>query len=157
MQGRKFMARDPQWAVGKTILIVEDDESNAELLRLAIESETSYQVLLIRSAIEAMRRIHEVKAIKPALLLMDYHLSPMTALELYDQLYREAELQYIPAIIITADILNSETENAIKARNMAVLRKPFELDELFHCIEELVRSNSLLPCDNYVVLPDQLA
>ncbi len=122
-----------------TILIVEDDEATREFLTLAITTETPYQVFSLGSATETFQRLNEIQAAKPALLILDYRLTSMTALELYDRLYGTAELKNIPTIIITAGHLDEETQRALGERNMQFLEKPFDLNELISCIGQAVQ------------------
>jgi DNA-binding NtrC family response regulator len=122
-----------------TILIVEDDEDTREFLTLAITTETPYQVFSLGSATETFQRLNEIQAAKPALLIFDYRLTSMTALELYDRLYGTAELKSIPTIIITAGHLDEETQRALVERNMRFLEKPFDLNELISCIGQAVQ------------------
>src|SRR5258708_34373740 len=107
-----------------TILIVEDDEATREFLTLAITTETPYHVFSLGSATETFQRLNEIQAAKPALLILDYRLTSMTALELYDRLRGRVELKTIPTIIITADHLYEEAQRPLPERNRRFLRKP---------------------------------
>ena len=130
-----------------TILIVEDDEDTREFLTLAITTETPYHVFSLGSAIETLQRLNEIQAAKPALLILDYRLASMTALELYDRLCVTAELENIPTIIITADHLDEETQRVLAERNIRLLEKPFDLSELISYIEQAVQLGALLVID----------
>ena len=115
----------------KTILVVENDEATGELLVLAIMQETPYQVKVISQAREA---VSLAKSIVPDLLILDYYLSSMTGLQLYDHLHAMNELKHIPAILMSAS-LECYT-NEIQLRNVVGLSKPFELDDLINVIEQ---------------------
>ncbi len=112
----------------KTILLVEDDASNAEMLELLIHTETPYQVRAFQSGADVLEHLEEVKALQPDLFLLDYHLSSMTALDLYDRLHTTESLEQIPAIVITASLVN-ELEPEFAQRNIPFFYKPFELDD----------------------------
>ena len=126
-----------------TILIVEDDEDTREFLTLAISTETPFHVFSTVSAIETLQRLNEVQAAQPALLMLDYRLASMTALELYDRLCVKTELGNVPTIIITAEHLNEETQRALGERNIRLLEKPFELSELLSCIQQALQPDDL--------------
>ena len=126
-----------------TILIVEDDEDTREFLTLAISTETPFHVFSIVSAIETLQRLNEVQAAQPALLMLDYRLTSMTALELYDRLCVKTELGNVPTIIITAEHLNEETQRALAERNIRLLEKPFELSELLSSIQQALQPDDL--------------
>lgn len=121
----------------KTILVVEDDSGNGAFLEMAIGSETPYQTLLIASEREILQRIEEIRALKPALFILDYRLPGMTATELYDQLHVIEGLEYVPAIIVTAET-PERIEQETRQRNLILLTKPFELDMLLETIKSIV-------------------
>ena len=120
---------------GRTILLAEDDVSNADMLRLLVQSETPYQLVQFTNEEEIFRRIDDVKAARPDLFLFDYRLSSMTALDLYDRLHNIAELQHVPAIVITASLVNEEE---FAMRNIPLIQKPFDVDELLRAIHQLL-------------------
>ncbi len=115
----------------KTILVVENDEATGELLVLAIMQETPYQVKFTSHAREA---VSLARSIVPNLLILDYHLSTMTGLQLYDELHAMHELKHIPAILMSASL--ERYTNEIRLRNVVGLSKPFELDDLIGVIEQ---------------------
>ncbi len=116
-------------ASSKTILIVEDDEAIGELLRLSISGETRYLPLVVRSGSEAL---DVIGAHRPSLLVLDYRLPEMTGLELYDRLHTMAKGEAIPTIITSAGDIRRE----LAGRNVAILNKPFDIDELLRLIQE---------------------
>jgi CheY-like chemotaxis protein len=115
----------------KTILIVEDDTVVAAFLAAAIEQETPYQALLAMSSSQALEVVHERK---PSLFLLDYRLPGISGLELYDQFHALGELEDVPALLISASFPFEEANK----RNILLLQKPFELDELLRNIERLL-------------------
>jgi len=120
---------------GKTILLAEDDISNADMLRLLLQSETSYHLIQFTDEEEIFQRIDDIKARSPDLFLFDYRLANMTALDLYDQLHSMEELQHVPALVITASLVNEEE---FVRRNIPIIQKPFDVDELLHAINQII-------------------
>jgi CheY-like chemotaxis protein len=120
---------------GRTILLAEDDVSNADMLRLLVQSETPYQLVQFTNEEEIFRRIDDIKTARPDLFLFDYRLSSMTALDLYDRLHSIEELQDIPAIVITASLVNEEE---FARRNIPLIQKPFDVDELLRAINQIL-------------------
>jgi DNA-binding response OmpR family regulator len=143
------MAEDAQQFTAKTILLVEDDEDTREFLTLAITTETTYHILSMGSGLETLQSLDEVLARRPVLLMLDYRLPAMTALDLYYRLRTTKELENVPAIIITADPLDMETRRTLKELNIAVLEKPFDLNELIYFIEQAVRLEALAVIDSH--------
>lgn len=125
----------------KTILVVEDDNSNAEVFEVILASETPYQILVMESGLEVLQKIEEIKIVRPALFLFDYHLPGMTAFELYDQLHAIEELKNIPTIITSASHSDSIMYEIAK-RGLLLIEKPFEVDTLITTIEQTLNTSS---------------
>ncbi len=117
------------------ILVAEDDEEIGHLLLLAIEQETPYTPLLVLTGHDALRVVHDHR---PVLFLFDYHLPSMTGLQLYDQVHALPGFETIPAIIMSASLPHAE----LKQRGIFGLDKPFDLDVLFHLIEQTVQKQA---------------
>lgn len=77
------------------ILVVEDDEANADVLKEALTQALSCIVRQARNGIEALQAIEDIK---PNLIILDYMLPVMDGLELYDRFQRMSDLSRIPAL-----------------------------------------------------------
>jgi DNA-binding NtrC family response regulator len=148
------MAQDAQRTTDKTILLVEDDEDTREFLTLTITTETPYRVFSMENSFDVLQRLDEVRAIKPVLLLLDYRLPSMTALDLYEQLHGIAELGNVQTLVITADPLDEDTKHMLKERSITLLEKPFDIDDLIHYIEQAVSPPDLLAINSQGVSTD---
>ncbi len=115
----------------KTILIVEDDRDVGEFLDLSLTLETPYHTLLVADGLQALT---VVRAITPALLLLDYQLPRMNGIQLYDRLHAITGLDRVPTILMSANLPHHE----LHQRQIVGLIKPFELDDLLRLIHELV-------------------
>jgi CheY-like chemotaxis protein len=122
--------------LSKLILIVEDDVVNADCLASIISRETAYYAFVVTNSLRALQF---VRHIKPQLFNLDYRLPDMNALELYDRLHANKDLQDIPALILSACV--EYYQDDIKARKLHSLGKPFDLDELLSTIESLLDSS----------------
>ncbi|GCE45504.1 two-component system phosphate regulon response regulator PhoB [Thermosporothrix hazakensis] len=121
----------------KTVLVIEDDTCNAEMLTLMLQQETPYSVISLTEDLEPTYLIRRVREIDPALLLLDYRLPRTTGLELYDRLQAIQELQHIPTIVITAGIERDQQEE-LEKRKIPLIYKPFEMDDFLRSIEEII-------------------
>jgi len=148
------MAQDAQRSTDNTLLLVEDDEDTREFLTLAITTETRYRVFSMENGFDVLQRLDEVRAIKPVLLLLYYRVPSMTALDLYEQLHRMAELGNVPALVITADPLDEFTKGMLQERSVALLEKPFDIDDLIHYIEQAVSPPDLLAINSQGITTD---
>jgi CheY-like chemotaxis protein len=118
---------------GKTILLVEDDESIGELVRLVLRMTTPHRVLYAPDALQALAIVeHQI----PDLLILDYQLPYMNGLELYDHLRTRKALSSVPALLVSANL----PREALQERQLSSLDKPFEVEELVQTIEELLQS-----------------
>ena len=121
-----------------TILIVEDDEDTRTILVEALSTLTPYHVHAVTSSAAAL---HFATQIRPSLFILDYRLSQMNGLELYDQLHAIPEHENTPAIIISATSSRPLTSE-IESRKLLRIEKPFDLDVFVAAIEQaLGRSN----------------
>lgn len=114
----------------KKILVIEDDVSIGEVMNLILSQDGTYTPLVIDDPRQALET---AKAMKPDLFIIDYHLSGMDGIHLYDQIHSMGELQKIPAIITTAS-LESHTKE-LEERGLVGLAKPFDIDELLDTVK----------------------
>ena len=119
----------------KSILIVEDDANVGSYLIEAIRQESPYHSLLV---VNSERALEVVKHIKPDLFLLDYHLSSMNGIELYDRLHATEGLEAIPAIIMSASLPQELLDKEIKQRHLTALPSPHELHALLATLQELL-------------------
>lgn len=115
----------------KTILVVEDDAEIGEFFVQALQQETAYQTVLATDGFQAFKI---VRTLKPDLFVLDYFLPSFNGLELYDQLQTEEAFKTIPTLLMSAHMPPGELER----RHIYFIRKPFELEELLHTIEQLL-------------------
>jgi CheY-like chemotaxis protein len=115
----------------KTILIVEDEATLGDLLVEAISEETPHRAVL---AADGSRAFNVIEHITPNLFLLDYHLPHMNGIEVYDRLHATNGLEHIPAILMTAGVLQHD----IRRRKIVGMSKPIDLNKLLDLIEELL-------------------
>ena len=117
----------------KTIFIVEDDETIGALLVQTIEQETPYRAVLASDGFQALKMLPTVQ---PDVLLLDYGLPDMNGLEFYDTIHAVKSLKHLPVLIVSAQAARIQKE--VRARQLLLLQKPFELTTLLEAIEHLV-------------------
>jgi len=118
-----------------TILVVEDHEDTACLLRFILEQE-GYSVTHICDGLIAQDLIATTPP--PDLLLLDIMLPSLTGLELLRTVRTTPEWQWIPVILLTAD---SRTETMIEATNLGAteyVQKPFAAERLLKSVHRFL-------------------
>jgi CheY-like chemotaxis protein len=114
-----------------TILVVEDHEDTACLLRFILERE-GYAVIHVGDGRIAQDLIATTPP--PDLLLLDIMLPSLTGLELLRTIRTTPEWQWIPVILLTAD---SRTETMNDAANLGATEyvlKPFAAKRLLKSV-----------------------
>ena len=108
----------------KAIVIVEDNEPIAELIKDTLNSESDYQAVVVNDGARALEVIRSVKA---SLILLDLNLPGISGLQLYDLLQEDPGTREIPVIFVTAN----HQERVFRERGFSnYIAKPFDLDEL---------------------------
>ena len=133
-------------ATSKVILLVEDDEANAEVLIQVLLQETPYQVYRARDGTAALQCISQIK---PDLLILDYRLPGMNGIELYDCLHAHKAFKQTPALILSACLERYQEE--IDSHKLLALAKPFDVDDLLALIEEVLDHSS--SCSSQQAVP----
>lgn len=128
--------------IGRTrILILEDEQIIAFDLRLALEARGHEIVATASSADEAIDRLQKSAA---DLLIVDYKLDgPLNGEEAVSAIRSYLGMP-VPVIFISGDT-HSEFVNRMKSDPCAVLVKPFELEDLLECIEDLLKNPATEP------------
>ncbi len=125
-------ARAIESADCRTVLYVEDNEVNIELLASVFELTPHLRLLVARSGEEALAMLTRCV---PDVILMDMHLGDMSGIELAARLKQLPASAAIPVIALSADAMRNTVESATGAGFSAYLTKPVNLPELFACLD----------------------
>ncbi len=112
--------------VSKTILIVDDNSQNLQLLSEYLDN-ANYKVSI---ATNGKKAIAIAKALQPDLILLDVMMPGVDGFDVCRQLKNESTTQDIPVIFTTA---LTETQNKVKGLKLGAvdyITKPFEEEEL---------------------------
>lgn len=115
-----------------TILIVEDNEMNRDMLTRRLER-LGYTVI---SAIDGPAGIAMARAESPDLILMDVALGAMDGWEATTILQADPATRSIPIIALTAHALESDRRRSIEVGCVDFETKPVSLSELIEKIEK---------------------
>lgn len=123
------------------VLIVDDEEANVDLLTGCLE-EAGYSrfVATTRSA-EAMALFQEQR---PDLVLLDLHMPEPNGFTLLENFRRSTGPdQYLPILILTADVTEPTKQRALEAGANDFLTKPFDISEVTLRIRNLLHTRYL--------------
>lgn len=116
----------------KTILVVDDELANAEVLSLILEDE-GYRVFCAANGRQGLQRVAEVR---PDLVVLDYMMPIMDGAEMGEALRADAQLRHIKILMNS-----SLNEGAVRARFSqydGFLRKPYNIDQALRVIGGLL-------------------
>jgi CheY-like chemotaxis protein len=117
------------------VLLVEDDESNREMLTRRLQHR-GYHVV---TAVDGMDALERALAEEPSLILMDMSLPVLDGLAATRQLKSIPLLRNIPVIALTAHSGLEDRDRARQAGCDDYDTKPIEFDRLERKMEELLR------------------
>ena len=112
----------------RKVLVVEDEESMRELLRLHLGN-NGYQVTV---AEDAMVAGHLVLRDRPDLMIVDVEMPYMTGYEFVAAIKADPSTRDIPVVFLTTDA--NVAEQAIKLRADAYLNKPVMANRLLEVV-----------------------
>lgn len=116
----------------KTLLYVEDNLANFELVRQVMAEEE--QVKLIW-AMRGSAGLELAQQRLPNLILLDLHLPDMHGSEVLAQLRRDATTQDIPVVVISADATPGQIQRLMDAGADAYLTKPLNVAEFLRTVQ----------------------
>jgi EAL domain-containing protein (putative c-di-GMP-specific phosphodiesterase class I)/FixJ family two-component response regulator len=127
----KFLER----FAGMSVLIVDDNLSNLDLLKSLLNVEGLPQAYTESDSRKIFERFAEVR---PDLIMLDLHMPNIDGFEILTQIKTIAGGGYLPVIVLSADATPEARERALYLGAQDFLTKPFDL------IEVVLRTANLL-------------
>lgn len=110
----------------QTILIVEDEETTASLIRYKL-SNSGYDVATVRDGVQAMEFL---KSRRPDLIILDLMMPIMSGREFLIGVRRNRTYSEIPVIILSAKTLEQDVLEGLALGADDFMKKPFSPSEL---------------------------
>jgi two-component system cell cycle response regulator DivK len=117
----------------KTILVIEDQEINRDLLIQILED--FYAVIVAGDGVEGIARAADGR---PDLILMDFGMPVMDGWEATRRIKAHPALRHIPVIAITSHAMVGDEEKARQAGCDDYMAKPIHEDELLAKIRHFI-------------------
>ena len=117
----------------RVVHYVEDNETNVEVMRgiLAQRPQVEMQV-----SVTGLDGLAAIRARRPDLILLDMHLPDISGMELLKHLKNDPKMGTIPIIVVSADALAQQIEEAYDAGCTHYLTKPVSVTELLHVLDD---------------------
>jgi len=117
-----------------TVLVVDDDPGIRESVTEVLTAE-GYRVLQAGDGVEALE--HLAHLAERCVVLLDLAMPRMNGLEFLAELSRRGPIARTPVLVMSANAHPGELDHP---QVVALLRKPFELDELLRWVEVCTRT-----------------
>jgi CheY-like chemotaxis protein len=134
---------EEEWAnlAQSTILIVDDNVQNVELLQAYLES-LPCKIITAFDGMEAMKIIED-SAVKPDVVLLDVMMPRMSGFEVCQKLKEDPATRSIPVMMVTALNELGDIERGVEAGTDDFLTKPVNKLELITRVKSLLRVRHL--------------
>jgi two-component system cell cycle response regulator DivK len=121
-----------------TILYVEDNSDNRNLIRRVLEAE-GYSVI---DAVNAGQAIEKLENNKIDLILMDINMPDMDGYTLTAKIKSIQNFSKTPIIAVTANVMRGDREKSLEAGCDGYIQKPIDIDTLAQQIERFMTRSS---------------
>ena len=120
---------------GGSVLVVEDEQDVAELLRYNLIKE-GYEVVLVANGADALKRARETR---PELILLDIMVPQLNGWEVCRRLKQDPETRAIPVIMVTGRVEEGDKVLGFEMGADDYVTKPFSPRELVARVRAVVR------------------
>lgn len=125
------------------ILLVEDEESDANLVRAALKENRVYcnlhHVLDGVDALAFLRSEGDVGrgAVRPDLILLDLNMPRMNGREFLEAIKADEELRTIPVVVLTTSDVERDVVASYKLGAAGYVTKPVDMDQFIDAVRQL--------------------
>jgi two-component system cell cycle response regulator DivK len=119
----------------RTILLVEDDDTNRKLVRVVLGYKNRYRIVDAASVAEALAQL---KNVKPDLLLVDIFLGEGSGLDVIGAFRADPSFDDVPAVAITAQAMQGDEARFLAAGFDGYLSKPIDTRHLAEVVEGFI-------------------
>lgn len=121
----------------KTIVYIEDNQTNLKLIEQLIKRKSDLKLLSAEAADSGMEII---KQHIPDLILLDINLPGMDGFEVLEALRQSADTKHIPVIAVTANAMPMDIEKGEAAGFDEYITKPINVSEFYSIIDKYLTS-----------------
>lgn len=127
---------------GMRILVVEDNELNAEIAQSLLE-ERNFKVDCVYNGQEAVDRIRDTEPGTYDVILMDIMMPVMDGLEAARTIrgMKREDCAVIPIVAMSANAFDEDLKKSVECGMNGHLSKPVEVDKLYRTLKEVIHGN----------------
>ena len=126
----------PDGAPQRTLLYVEDNPANLELVEQLIASRPDLRLL---GAADANLGIEFARAYQPEVILMDINLPGISGITALKILRADASTAHIPIIALSANAVPRDIEKALEAGFFTYLTKPIKVNQFMDALDSALK------------------
>ncbi|BBM81916.1 response regulator [Candidatus Uabimicrobium amorphum] len=123
----------------RTILIVEDNEINQEVIKELLEAQ-NLKTVIANNGLEALNMLKISSETEFCGILMDLQMPTMCGMEAIGLLRDLDHCKQIPVIALTGDVMSETKDSVLDAGFNDYLTKPVEVEELFRVLKKWLSS-----------------
>ena len=125
----------------RRVCYIEDNETNAEVMRGILQQRPQVELEISPTGLDGLARVKERR---PDLVLLDMHLPDIDGLELLRHLQSDPQTASVPVVVVSADALAVQIEEALKAGARRYLTKPVSVNELLTVVDEVLEQQDTM-------------
>lgn len=135
----------------QTILLVEDDSDDQELIRQSLaRCEHKHELIVIADGEEALTYIFESESFNyPAVIILDLKLPKINGHEILKQIKESEKTKHIPVVIFTSSKEEKDLKESYASGANAFVRKPIDFIEFKNTVKDIgtfwLRHNEIMP------------
>ena len=135
---RSVSASVPPCRLIGTVLYVEDNPANIELLEMVFREMDNVRLLTAPSG-ELGLELARIN--RPDLIILDLHLSGINGFEVLEKLRKTAETRHIPVFAMTASATRHDIERGVAAGFAKYITKPFVVGDVIGAVRQVLNEN----------------
>jgi len=117
----------------RVVIVGEDDEPIAFLLRDAFNDEPGYQAVVVPDGALVLDTVQQVRA---DVLILDIMMPGLSGFEVYDRIRADPTIRDMPVLFMSAAAATHQ-EDFTKRGITEILEKPFDLNDLIDRVKKL--------------------
>jgi len=137
VRASQMLPQAPMGAAPRTLLYVEDNPANLELVEQLVARRTDLRMM---SATDGKQGIDIARSFLPEVILMDINLPGLSGIEAMRILRADPSTAHIPIIALSANAMPRDVEKGLEAGFFNYLTKPIKVDRFMSALDIALRS-----------------